>query len=379
VKSKPIRILEVVGGMNRGGVETWLMHILRHIDRERFRIDFLVATENFCAYDEEIRALGSNILTCLYPKKPLLYAHNFTQIVRRFGPYDIVHGHEHHYNGYISRLSAQIGVPARIAHSHSDTSSLDAKASLSRCGYLLLMRRWISTYSTRGLAASHEAAGALFGPNWRANSRWEILHCGIDLSSFQKRSDPASMRSSLGISQDAFVLGHVGRLVEPKNHSFLLDIAWAVAKREPNMHLLLVGDGPLRPDIEQKVAQLGLTDKVIFAGERSDVSQLMLSAMDVFVLPSSHEGLPLVGMEVQAAGLPFVLSDNITQEVDVVKPLIKRLSLSQPADVWADAILKMRESDVAISQADALALMQNSSFSIEHSLKKLIGIYTNAR
>jgi len=375
----PIRILHVLGGMVRDGVETWLMHILRHIDREHFQMDFLVHTTQPCAYDDEVLALGSEIIPCLHPRRPWSYARNFKSILREYGPYDVVHSHVLHYNGYVLRLAQQAGVPVRIAHSHSDTSQLQAKAGLLRRGYLTLMKRWIARHATVGLAVSRQAAAGLFGPSWEADPRWQILYYGIDLAPFQGHVDPVTVRAELNIPGEAFVIGHVGRFLEVKNHAFLVDIAAEVARREPQMYLLLVGDGALRPAIEQKVTQAGLADRVVFTGSRPDVPRLMRGAMDVFVLPSFYEGLPLVAIEAQAAGLPLILSDAITEEVDRVRPLVWRLSLSQPASAWAEAILTMRDAAPAITQQEALAVIEKSSFNIQTSVKLLEEVYLVGR
>ncbi len=370
-----VRILHVVGGMERGGTETWLMHILRHIDRDRFRLDFLVHTTQKCAYDDEIRALGSKIIPCLHPSQPWLYARNLKHILREYGPYDIVHSHVHHFSGYVLRLAQHAGVPVRISHSHLDTSQLHAQAGLLRRGYLKLMTQLIDRHATIGLGASRKAAVALFGPTSDADLCREIFYCSIDLTRFQDSVDPVAVRAELGIPADAFVIGHVGRFVEQKNHTFLVEIAAEVAKREPRMRLLLVGDGSLRPEIEQKVAQVGLAaDSVIFAGVRPDVPRLMMGAMDVFLLPSLHEGLPLVLMEAQAARLPCIFSDVITEEADVVKPLVQRLSLSQPASTWAKVIL-LKEAKPEITHLEAFTLVEQSSFNIRTSIKDLEKLY----
>jgi glycosyltransferase involved in cell wall biosynthesis len=179
----------------------------------------------------------------------------------------------------------------------------------------------------------------------------------------------------LCIPTNSFVVGHVGRIEEPKNHLFLVEIAAEIAKREPAMRLLLVGDGSLRLNVQRKAAQLGLTDRVIFAGSRSDVPRLILGAMDVFVFPSLYEGLPLALLEAQAVNLPCIFSDFITNEVEVVKPLIQRMSLSQSASVWAEAVLTARDTMNAIAHSDALALVANSPFNIKNSVKALEDIY----
>src|SRR5262245_22629351 len=134
--SEPLRILHVVGAMNHAGIETWLMHVLRNIDRDRFRLDFLTHSLKPGAYDEEIRSLGSALHPCLSPSRPSSYARNFRRVLRESGPYDIVHSHVHHFTGYVMWLSRKAGVPVRVAHSHSDTARKDAASSFLRRSYL---------------------------------------------------------------------------------------------------------------------------------------------------------------------------------------------------------------------------------------------------
>ena len=373
-KSRPIRILHVVGSMNRGGIETWLMHILRNINRDRFQMDFLVHTTEPCSYDEEILALGSKIIPCLNQPQPWIYASNFKKILKNNGPYDIVHSHVHHYSGLTLFLAKQAGVPVRIAHSHNNTSSAEAQAGWKRKLYLALMEKSIARYATLGLGASHEAAIDLFGMTWKNDSRWQILYYGLDLTPFRMQIDKAALRTEFNIPADAFVIGHVGRFEAQKNHQFILQIAAEIVKQEPKMRLFLVGVGPLREEVEQNVARLGLKDHVIFAGVRSDVPQLMLSIMDVFLFPSLFEGLGLVLIEAQAAGLVSVLSDVVPQAADLVCPLIKRLSLSDSASFWAETVLAQKHQ-AAISQSKALSLVANSQFNLEVCMEQLTKIY----
>ena len=374
-KLRPIRILPVVGGMNRGGIETWLMHVLRHIDRDRFQMDFLVHTTEPCPYDDEVGVLGSKIIPCLDPAKPWLYGRNFKRILREYGPYDIVHSHVHHFSGYVLYLAKQAGVAVRIAHSHNDTSAIDAKAGLYRRLYLTLTKWLIYRYATLGFAASCQVVTVLFNQGWKTDSRWRVLYYGVDLTPFRDIVDSVAVRAELGIPADAFVIGHVGRFEEQKNHLFLLEVAAAIAKKQPNMRLLMVSDGSLRPQIEQKAIEMGLDKYVIFAGLRSDVPRLMLGAMDTFVLPSLYEGLGLVLIEAQAAGLPCVFSDIVPEEADVIKPLVQRISLSKSPFVWAETILEARDTRSGISQAHALAIVEKSPFNIALSLKNLVQVY----
>lgn len=374
VDKPSIRILHAVGGMNRAGTETWLMHILRNIDRDRFQMDFLVHTDRPCAYDEEIRALGSKIIPCLDRSKPWLYSRNLKRILREYGPYDIVHSHVHHFSGYILWLAKQVGVPIRIAHSHNDTDEVDAQASFSRRLYTTLMKGFIQSHATTGLAASRVAAVALFGDDWENNPRWQVLYCGIDLTPFKTPVDGLVLRRELGIPEDAFIIGHVGRFEEQKNHLFILEIAVKVATKNPKMRLLLIGDGILRPLIEEKVKQIGLADRVIFAGNRPDVPRL-LAVINLFLFPSLYEGLGLVLIEAQAAGKLCIFSDVVPEEADIIPSLIYRISLVQPQSVWAQAVITNQENLVSISQTEALALLESSVFNIKTSSQELQNYY----
>ena len=370
---KPIRVLHVVGGMNRGGTETWLMHILRNTDREKFHMDFLVHTSERCAYDDEIRALGSKVIFCANPSRPLQYIRNLKRILKEHGPYDVVHSHVHHFSGLVLYAAHMAGIPIRIAHSHSNTLIRDKRSKFPRKTYLTLMKHLIRRHATCGLAASKLAAVALYGANWETDPRWRVLYCGIDLAPFRESICRAQVRTELGIPMDALVIGHIGRFEEPKNHSFLVDIAVEVLKRNTNVYFLLLGDGHLRNFIKNKVASLGLSDRFIFAGVRSDVPRILKGAVDIFLFPSLYEGLPLVLLEAQAAGLPCVISDAITTEVDVVKNLIKRVSLLEPPSKWAEILLKATRNGLPHNYA--LECISNSAFNIKISEANLRELY----
>jgi glycosyltransferase involved in cell wall biosynthesis len=339
-----MRILHIVGKLDRGGAETWLVQVLRHIDPKKFQMDFLVHTTDCGSYDNEVRALGSQIIYCCSQSKPAHYARRFRQILRSSGIYDAVHTHVHHFSGYPLMLAASCGVPKRIAHSHIDTRSAESIAGSSRKAYVATMRRLTRQFATNGLAVSTEAGDDLFPEGWRKTSKWKLQHLGIDLDRFAVPVDKDSVRKSLGIPEGAFVVGHLGRFVEQKNHSFFVEIAQAIVRRDPRFIFLLIGDGPLRPAIEAKVANCSLGKHFVFTGVRSDVAQLMQGAMDLFLFPSLYEGLPLTLLEAQAAGLKCVVADTVSPETDVIKSLIVRESLAKsPAD-WAELVITNRQA-----------------------------------
>lgn len=373
--NKVIRILHVVGGMNRAGSETWLMNVLRNIDRSKFQMDFLVHTHNEYSYTKEILALGSNIIVCPKTRYQWEYNKKLKSILSE-KRYDVVHSHLNYFNGYVLKIAYNSGVKARICHSHSDFSVMKKNSSIFRKLYIKLMENYIKKYMSKGIAVSEGAAKSLFGVDWRENEKVELLHCGIDLLPFQEEINIVEIRKEFNISENTFVICHIGRFVEVKNHHYLIDILAEVLIIEPDTKLILIGAGPLKSVIEKYIIKKGLTDKVLFTGERSDIPRLLLGLMDIFVMPSIYEGLPLVGIEVQSAGVPMLISDNITKELDIGDSIVNRLPVSQSPKIWADQVLRMR-----IQKNRNIIGLQNileSNFNIIKCNNSLIQIYNNA-
>jgi len=370
-----MRILHVLGKLDRGGAETWLVQVLRHIDRKKYQMDFLVHTTEPGAYDDEVRSLGSRIIPCLSPSKPLTYARNFGRVLREYGPYDVVHSHVHHYSGYVLMLAAMGGVPVRIAHSHSDTRLSEAEAGICRKAYRRVMRGLIQLFASGGLAVCKEAGDDLFPSHWRGSTRWKLQHLGIDLSRFEVEIDKVRIRRSLGVPEDALTIGHVGRFTTEKNHSFIVDIARQLLTREPKAFFLMVGDGPLRHAIEAEVAACSLSHKFLFTGVRADVPLLMMGAMDVFLFPSTREGLPITLLEAQAAGLRCLVSDTVSKEVGVLPNLLYRAALSDSPSRWAIRLRDLIFTPAAPSPTlDCEALAARS---ISTSARDLVAIYAD--
>jgi glycosyltransferase involved in cell wall biosynthesis len=376
-KTAPIRILHVLGSLNRGGVETWLMHMLRHLDKDRFHFDFLVHDDAPGAYDAEARYLGAQVIPCLGHKFPLQYACNFREVLQHHKPYDVIHSHVNHYSGYVLWLAYHLGVPRRIAHSHTDTFRKQIDSSPMRKVYFRLARSLIEKYSTTSIAISEKAAISLYGIEWQKNKNSRLLYYGFDFTLYKKPISTELVRSALEIPDHAYVIGHVGRFVEPKNHEFILEIARKVISRDENTFFLLVGDGPLRVHIQQKAIDWGISDKIIFPGVRTNISELMLGAMDLFLLPSLYEGLGIVLVEAQAAGLPCLVSDVIPEEADVVPQLVKRLPLQDTAEQWATEVIEKKKlaAENTIKQHEALLSVEDSIFSLNRCMEQLEDVY----
>lgn len=371
----PTRILHVVAGMTRGGIETWLMHVLRGIDRDEYAMDFLVYKE-VCDYDEEIRSLGCRIIHGPHMRKPIPFASNLRQVLRTHGPYDVVHSHFHQFNGWVLRIAASSQVPLRIAHSHNDTREKDRRSSAPRRAYTGLTSRMIHRYATVGLACSVRAAESQFGNRWERDRRFRVLGYGLDLSPFAAGRVRTGLHRELGLPEEAFVLGHVGRFVEQKNHGKLLEIAAAAMRHRTDLWLLLVGEGTLVPEVQRRAQELGISERVVFAGVRTDVPRLMLEAMDLFLFPSLHEGLGLVLVEAQAAGLPCIYSDVVPHEADVATPLLHRLPLDASSEQWAERVVSVLGAPPALPADTAYRQLSESAFGIQQSIAALRQVYS---
>ena len=365
---KRVKILQVTGGLNRAGVETWLMHVLRNIDRDRFQMDFLVHARQTYDYEAEAVSLGARVIRCLHPRRPWLFVPALRRVLREYGPYQVVHSHVHDSSGLVLKVAAWAGVPVRVVQSHLDTSEMDRSAGRLRRLYLGVARRLIRKHRTVGLAVSAAARDALFdGEDCRSV---RILSYSVNLAPLRDPVNRAEIRSRLGIPEDARVIGHVGRFHSQKNHDFLVRIAAEILRLDPHAWFLLVGDGPLRPRIESL-----FSGRTTFTGVSGDVAQLMLGAMDAFLFPSHYEGLGLVLVEAQAAGLPCVFSDVIPQEADVVMPLIHRMSLRQSAAAWASTVVNVMNAGTCISQSSAWKLVESSEFGGIQTVRALERIY----
>lgn len=367
------RVLHVIRGLDRGGVETWLMNLLRRTDRKEIDMHFLVQTTKVCAFDEEARDRGSQLLVCEgWPSRPLLFAQTFHTILRESGPFDVIHSHTYLASGLLVRLAASVQIPIRIAHSHSAVPE-EKQASLPRSFYSRWMRHWIWTYATLGLGCSSLASDKLFGPRWRHDPRFSLLPYGIQLERFAQPPDTHDLRASLQIPDDRLILGHVGRFVDVKNHAFLLRLLAYLHRKPSKYHLLLVGHGPLFASIQEEIGRLNLAPFVSMVGLQADIVPY-LALMDLFVMPSFYEGLPVSLIETQAIGLPALISSTISTEVDVIPSLIRRISLQDPLSSWEAAIQHLLASPLPSRDLGYQAMLQ-SPMNILSCLARLRSLY----
>lgn len=361
--SPPIRILHVVTYMGRGGLETMIMNYYRHIDRNLVQFDFLVHREFRADYDDEIEAMGGRIyrLPRLNPFS-LSYRKTLSTFFANHPEYKVVHCHLDCMAAIPLKAARKSGIPKRIAHSHGSNQNHNLKFLIK-----LFYRRLIPAVATDLFACSQKAGEWMFN-----GAPFTIMRNAIDANQF--RFDPIEaqrMKAKLEL-QNCFTVGHVGQFREEKNHLFLIDVFAQILKHCANGRLLLVGKGPMMEPAVAKAAELGISDKVLFLGARSDIPDLM-QAMDVFVLPSIHEGFPVTTVEAQAAGLPCVISSGVPIECKLTDP-IDQLPLSDGADAWASRILQFRNYD----RTDTYPIIQAAGFDIKSNAQWLEEFYCNA-
>lgn len=355
------KVIHVLGKMDAGGVETWLVNLLKNTDPTQIQHEFLLQKSGKGFYDEEIILGGGKIHHCLNNGNPFIYSLNLYKILKLIRP-DIIHSHVHIFSGLVLFIAFLCGIKIRISHSHSDTRNKESKASILRKLYIYIMKKLIGCFATHKLAVSEKAAECVYGLNWQMQKNITIMPCGIDISKFNPNFKDHNLRQQIGIPNDAFVIGHVGRFVEAKNHSFLIDVFNEVSQKNDNAYLVLVGNGPLLIKIQKKVEELGLKDKVKFLGLRKDVPILMLNIFDIFLFPSLWEGLPLTLVEAQLSGLYCLASKEITPQVDI--GLVKFLKISDPI-IWAENIFLNHDPKE----------IKSHIFSIQNNIKILDRIY----
>lgn len=355
------KVVHVLGAMNAGGVEAWLMTLLRNTDKDLIQHQFIVHHKEKAFYDDEIYSLGSQTYYCPYSSNPFMYALNLYRTFKKVNP-DVVHSHVHAFSGLVLLVAYLCGIKNRISHCHSDTRVKEKNNSFIRKFYFSLMKYLISIFATTRIAVSSLAAENLYGINWKTKKNCVVIPCGIDISRYDQKYKNIDMRKGFGLPEDAFVIGHVGRFEEPKNHRFLIDVFYELRKKNEKAYLVLVGDGSLKSEIEKKVADLKLTPYVKFAGLRKDVPILMMSVFNVFVFPSLWEGLGLVAVEAQSAGLLCIASKYVPKEADVGSCIY----LDLDKNLWVDSILSYR----CVNKS-----LDNERYDIKKSVSLLSAIY----
>lgn len=335
---KPIRILHVLTAMNRAGTETMLMNLYRAIDRDKIQFDFAVTTTDHGDYDDEISSLGGQ--TIRYPrytgKNHFTYKKWWSEFFQEHPEYRIVHGHIGSTASIYLKTAKKYGCYT-IAHSHSTGGKWNVHDMLYR----------VYSYSTRFIAdyfigCSTEALISRYGKKIaEQHDKSCVLNNGIDVNIYLPSEKlRLEIIRELEIDTNTFVVGTVGRFTDAKNTFFIVDILERLKEREPDFRFIWAGTGELKGQIEDYIKQKNLQENILLLGVRNDIPRV-LQAMNVFILPSKFEGLPVIGVEVQAAGVPMLCSDKVSPEVNMSK-CVTFLPIDS-TEPWVEGILNEKE------------------------------------
>ena len=334
-----LRILQIFGEpFSNGGQDSYIMNMYRHIDRERVQFDFFTPFEiKNEAMKNEVESLGGQMSAAGHPfgvDNNRYFREGVTAFLEAH-PYSIVHIHSGSTYALMigAKVARRCGARRVIVHSHCG-GFVNLKYKVVRAlSYASLLR-----YPTDYFACSHLAARWKFPTPVIKRNNYTVLKNAVDTRVFRYNEEVrAQYRREFGL-EDKLVVGHIGRFAVQKNHRYLLEVFAAVAKKEPNARLVLVGYGDLQQQTLDRAEELGLSDRLLFLGVRRDASALM-NMFDVFLLPSFFEGLPVVGVEAQATGLPVVTSTGVTPELPL-EDLATYIPLSDSPEIWAEQVLK---------------------------------------
>lgn len=365
---KKIKVLHVVGQLMLGGQETMVMNFCRYADRSKIEFDFLVYGKEIGDFEQEANSMGGKVIHTPALKEIgyRSFSKQINNIIEKNGPYDAIHCHTSLNSGVLLKISKKHAIPVRIAHSH--TTNPGKKLTYTFKVYSSLMRRTILNNATHFVGCGKDAGNYLFGEK-TFTSKGFVINNGILVEKFKVNSQVRDrIRKELSLG-DSFVVGHVGRLSEEKNHIFLLNIFKEILNKNSNSKLVLIGDGPLKKALIEQSIKMDIEEKVVFCGQRNDISEV-LQSMDVFVFPSLYEGLPVSVVEAQASGLPCILSNNITSEIKITS-LTKFMSLDLSAEEWADAVIDKKVH----SRLDVSEDIRKSGYDIRDVCQKLQKIY----
>lgn len=357
----------VMGSTNMGGANMFVLNLLRNMDLSRFQIDFAVNfPERAGGIGRELSELGCQIYTLPYFK-----VYNYVSFVSAWKQflkehhYDIVHGHSTNSAAVYLKIAKEMGC-VTIAHCHSAGFRGNKLQRLLK-GFFT---RRIRTAADYWFACSDIAAKHLYGDGYREYNHYYDIPNAIDADKYLFDSDVArKIRKELKIEDDVFLCGHVGSFTSPKNHSFLMDVFKDVLKERPSAKLICCGSGPLMQQIQEKAKELGIYDNVIFPGVVKNINEYLM-AMDVLIFPSLFEGFPVTVIEAEATGLPVVMSDVITNEVDITD-CVHRLSLSDSPQVWAKVICSVKTNN----RKKYNYIVVDSKYNMRTSAKMMMSLY----
>ena len=360
-----IRVLHVLGGLNRGGAETMVVNLYRAIDKTKVQFDFIIHTSRPQDYLEEVKSMGARVFCfpSFHGKNIKQVLNNWNKFFKEHPEYKILHSHVRSYASVYLPIAKKYGVKT-IIHSHSTSNGTSRSAKIKT-----LMQFPLRYQADYLFGCSQNSGDWLYGKKMSHSDKFYILQNAIDVDSYNPDNyDKEKYIEDLNISGKT-VYGHVGRLHPAKNHMFLLEVFKEIHSQNPNSVLLIIGGGELQKSIEAKVEELGLQSSVMMLGSRSDVREL-LSVVDCFLFPSKWEGLPLSVVEAQAAQIPCLVSDTVTKEVGV-SDLVKYLPIDKGIGIWVEEALNLK-----VSKHDVNSFIKDRGFDVKASAKWLTDFYT---
>lgn len=331
---EPIRVLHNIASLHFGGAQAFLMNVYNNIDREKVQFDFVVTPEEKKDLYEQVEQMGGRVFVCpkYTGKNHFAYCRWWNVFFEEHPEYHVIHGHVRSTASIYLKIAQKHGL-VTIAHSHSTSNGSGISAIVKNIMQLPI--RYTADYL---FACSDKAGKWLYGEKATKQLNYRMIPNGVDLKRFAFHEEKRrQMRNQLKITEDTFVLGHIGRITVPKNHQFLVELFAAYHKENPQSRLLLVGDGELFEAVQQQCTQLGIREAVIMVGSKTNTEDYY-QAMDLFVFPSLWEGLPVSVVEAQANGLSCLLSDVITRDVDLTDQ-VKYLSLNEKSR-WINEIAR---------------------------------------
>ncbi len=365
-KKEPIRVAQIIGKWVGGGVEAVVMNYYRHINREKIQFDFICDSDSTNIPYEEIESLGGRVILIPPYQKTFKYHKELKKTLIE-NEYKIVHSHINTLSIFPLYAAKKAGVPVRIAHSHSTTNSKEWKRNILK----QILRPFSKIFATNYMCCSELAGRWLFGNKVYNKGKVYLLNNAIDLEKFSYDEKIRNKkRKELGIKKNQLVIGHIGRFMTQKNHTFLIDIFNEIHKENNDAVLILVGQGPLLENMRKKVNQLKLTDYVQFLGQRNDVNELY-QVFDAFLLPSLYEGLGVVLIEAQCSGLPCVCSNKVPKEARIINNY-EALDLKSDKEVWAMHTLRIIKNS---KRKDYKNLIKKANYDIDKESKNLEKYY----
>lgn len=377
--SRPVRVLQSVGAMNHGGIEHFVMNVYRKIDRDLVQFDFVERVNDHCIFDDEIESLGGRIYRFQSPDKhPVSSMRFYRELFREHPEWQVVHEHRSTLSGFLCclRAASYEHVRTRVVHAHNSALSAwyggvgNAVEQITD----IINKKMISGIATDYFACSDLAAEWLFPFEAGVFEKVRVIPNGIDAARFAFNArDRVEVRALYGIPENAFVIGHVGRFCQEKNQEFLIGLLKTIPA-EMEGRLLLLGDGFLRDEIEKRASELGLRERVVFAGLQTETWKYY-SAMDAFCMPSIHEGLPVSAVEAQASGLPLLLSENVSRDTDL-GGVEAFLSIDEGPDAWVKTLINCRKD--ADKRSLGVKLVADAGFDIDVAAEELQNFYLRA-